>query len=174
MKTSKFLPLLLLFVLASCGSVSVNADYDKKVDFTQFKTYAYLKSGVDKVQISDLDKKRILRSIDEEMTAKGLTKSETPDMLINIFTKESERIDVYNQSGFGWNWSPYWGMGIGYSNVSRTPEGTLYIDLIDSKNKELVWQGEGTGYLTKDTDKKDERIKEFVSKILAQYPPMKK
>ena len=67
MKTTNFLPLLLLFVLASCSSVSVNSDYDKKVDFTQFKTYAYLKGRIDKVQISDLDKKRILRSIDEEM-----------------------------------------------------------------------------------------------------------
>ena len=171
MKTTNFLPLLLLFVLASCSSVSVNSDYDKKVNFTQFKTYAYLKGGIDKVQISDLDKKRILRSIDEEMATKGITKSETPDMLISIFTKENERVDVYNQNGFGWGWNPYWGMGMGYTSVSRTPEGTLYIDLIDAKNKELMWQGEGTGYLTKDTDKKDERIKEFVSKILAQYPP---
>ncbi len=171
MKTTKFLPILLLFVLASCSSVSVNSDYDKKVDFTQFKTYAYLKNGVDKVQISDLDKKRILRSIDEVMATKGLTKSESPDMLVSIFTKESERLDVYNQGGFGWNWSPYWGMGIGYTNVSSTPEGTLYIDLIDAKSKELIWQGEGTGYLTKDREKKDERIKEFVAKILTQYPP---
>ena len=49
-----------------------------------------------------------------------------------------------------------------------------FIDIIDAKSKELVWQGEGSGYLTKDTNKKDERIKEFVSKILAQYPPIKK
>lgn len=174
MKTTKFLPLLLLLVLASCSSVSVNSDYDKKIDFTRFKTYAYLKGGIDKVQISDLDKKRILRSIDEEMTAKGLSKSDSPDMLVSIFTKENERVDVYNQNGFGWGWNPYWGMGIGYTNVSTTPEGTLYIDLIDAKTKELVWQGEGTGYLTKDTEKKDARIKEFVSKILAQYPPVKK
>ena len=95
-------------------------------------------------------------------------------MLVSIFTKENERVDVYNQGGFGWGWNPYWGMGIGYTNVSRTPEGTLYIDLIDAKTKELVWQGEGSGYLTKDTNKKDERIKEFVSKILGQYPPVKK
>ena len=58
-----------------------------------------------------------------------------------------------------------------YSNVNTTPEGTLFIDLIDAKTKELIWQGEGTGYLTKNTDKKDARIKEFVAKILDQYPP---
>ena len=62
-------------------------------------------------------------------------------------------------------------MGMNYSNVNTTPEGTLFIDLIDAKTKELIWQGEGTGYLTKNTDKKDARIKEFVAKILDQYPP---
>jgi hypothetical protein len=175
-KTTNFLPLLLLFVLASCSSVRVNADYDKKANFESYKTYAYLKSAVDKVEISDLDKKRILHSIDEAMTTKGFTKSETPDLLVSIFTKENQRVDIYNHSGFGWGmgwgYNPY--MGMGFNSTYVTPEGTLYIDLIDAKTKELVWQGEGNGYLTKDTEKKDARIKEFVDKILAQYPPQKK
>ena len=169
MKTIKLLPLLALFILASCSSVRVNSDYDKKVNFNNYKTYAFLKSGVDKVEISDLDKKRILRSIDEVMSTKGFTKDSNPDLLISIFTKEKERVDIYNSYGFGWGWNPYWGMN--YTNVSTTPEGVLYIDLIDAKTKELVWQGEGSGNLTKDTNKKDERIYTFVSKILEQYPP---
>ncbi len=176
MKTLKIIPLLLLFVLASCSSVRVNSDYDKKANFNSYKTYAYLKSAVDKVEISDLDKKRILHSIDDALVTKGFTKSETPDLLVSIFTKENQRVDIYNNSGFGWGmgwgYNPY--MGMGYSNVYSTPEGTLYIDLIDAKTKELVWQGEGSGYLTKDTEEKDARIKEFVDKILAQYPPVVK
>jgi hypothetical protein len=169
MKTLKLLSLIILITLSSCSSIRVNADYDKKVSFTNYKSYAYLKSGIDKAEISDLDKKRILNAIDEVMPAKGLSKSDTPDVLISIFTKERERVDVYQNYGFGWGWNPYWGMG--YSNVTTTPEGTLFIDIIDAKTKELVWQGEGSGYLTKNTEKKDARIKEFVSKILEQYPP---
>ena len=169
MKTLKFLSLIILIALSSCSSVRVNADYDKKVSFTNYKSYAYLKSGIDKAEISDLDKKRILHSIDEVMLSKGFSKSENPDVLISIFTKERERVDVYQNYGFGWGWNTYWGMG--YSNVTTTPEGTLFIDIIDAKSKELVWQGEGSGYLTKNTEKKEARIKEFVSKILEQYPP---
>ena len=175
MKNLNFLPVLLLFILASCSSVRVNADYDKKADFGSYKTYAYLKSAVDKAEISDLDKKRILHSIDDALLTKGFTKNETPDLLVSIFTKENQRVDVYNNNNFGWGfgWNN-WGMGLGYSNVYSTPEGTLYIDLIDAKTKELVWQGEGSGYLTKNTEEKDARIKEFVDKILMQYPPQKK
>lgn len=172
MKTIKLFSVLLLFVFASCSSVRVNSDYDKKVNFENYKTYAFLKSSVDKAEISDLDKKRILRSIDETMALKGFSKSENPDLLVSIFTKEQERVDVYNSFGVGWGWNPYWGMN--YNSVTTAPEGTLFIDLIDARSKEQVWQGEGTGYLTKDTNKKDERIKMFVDKILQQYPPVVK
>jgi hypothetical protein len=177
MKTLKFFPLLLLAILGSCSSVSVNADYDKKVEFTQFKTFAFYKNGIDKVEISDLDKRRILHAIDTTLIAKGFSKSDTPDLLINFFTKEREQIDVnqFNMGwgyGWGWGWNPWmWG---GNTSVSRYVEGTLYIDIIDAKKKELIWQGEGIGVLTKNTQKKEEKINEFVTKILAQYPPLKK
>lgn len=176
-KTTQLLSLTLLLVLGACSSIKVDADYDSKVDFSQYKTYAFQKSGIDKVEISDLDKRRILRAIDTQMQAKGYTKSETPDLLVNIFTKERERVDVnqYNAGwgyGWGWGWNPYmWG---GRTYVSTTTEGTLYIDLIDASKKELIWQGKGSGYLEQSREKKEERINEFVSKVLAQFPPDKK
>ena len=145
MKTIKLLALLFIFTLSSCSSVRVNTDYDSKISFSNYKTYAYLKSGIDKAEISDLDKKRILTAIDGNLASKGMNKSENPDLLISIFTKEKERVDV-NQNysfGWGWGWNPYWGMG--YSNVTTTPVGTLFIDIIDAKTKELIWQGEGSG-----------------------------
>jgi len=180
MKTTKLLPLLLLFIVASCSSVSVNSDYDKNVDFSSYKTFAFFKAGIDKVEISDLDKRRILRAIDVEMLAKGFTKSEAPDLLVNIFTKSREQVNVnqFNAGwGYGWGfgWNP-WGFGSfrGQTTVSTSTEGTLFIDLIDTKRKERVWQGEGQGELTRNVDKKDENIKTFVTKILNQYPPAKK
>lgn len=176
MKTIKLLSLLFIVTLTSCSSVRVNADYDKKANFENYRTFAYLKSGIDKAEISDLDKKRILYAIDDVLISKGFTKSENPDMLISIFTKERERVDVMNNWGFGWGWgwgwNPWWGAN--FTSVSTTPEGTLFIDIIDAKTKELIWQGQGTGYLTEDVNKKDQRIKEFVTKILEQYPPSKK
>jgi hypothetical protein len=145
-------------------------DYDRKVDFSKYKTFAYYKTGIDKADISDLDKKRILRSIDDVMIYKGLIKNESPDLLVSFFTKAEEQINV-NQfnMGWGWGWSPF-GFGMN-TNVSSNTQGILFIDLIDANTKELIWQGEGTGVLTQNPEKKDARIQEFVSKILAQYPP---
>ncbi|OMP31585.1 DUF4136 domain-containing protein [Mangrovimonas sp. DI 80] len=164
---------IVVLTATSCSSVQVASDYDKKVDFTQYKTFAFFKTGIDKAEISDLDKKRILRAIEAELLAKGYTKSENPDMLVSIFTKSREKVNVYNNGygpyGYGWGWSPYYWNN--YNTVSVDTEGVLYIDLIDNAKKELVWQGQGTGYLSKNMDKKEERINEFVSKIMEKYPP---
>ncbi|MEY8020909.1 DUF4136 domain-containing protein [Muriicola sp. SD30] len=178
-----FLPLALMFLASSCVSVRVIADYDRNADFNTYKSYAFYKTGIDKAQISDLDKKRILRAIENEMANKGFVKSENPDLLVSIFTKERERVDVYNNAGWGWGWG--WGPGWGYwnpwlwggpgwgNNISTRTEGSLYIDLIDTSSKELIWQGRGVGTLnnTGNIEKKEERIRQFVSQILEKYPP---
>ncbi|MDO5636706.1 MAG: DUF4136 domain-containing protein [Myroides sp.] len=175
MKLIKFIPFLTLMLFASCSSVQVNTDYDSSVNFNEFKTYAFIKDGVDKINISDLDKKRILKAIDEELTAKGYTKSETPDLLINLFTDAKQVVNVNTYGGWGyghyrpWGWNP-WMMGPGYQSVSTSTQGILFIDVLKANNKELIWQGKGTGYLTNKQSKKEERIKEFVTKVLETFP----
>ncbi|WP_422083539.1 DUF4136 domain-containing protein [Ulvibacterium sp.] len=178
------IPLLVLLFLSSCSSVQVLSDYDQETNFNEYKSYAFYKTGIDQAQISDLDKKRILRAIQNEMNSRGFVKSGKPDLLVSIFTKEKEEVDVFNNNwgwgawGWGWGWNPWmwgpgWGAGWGGSQVSTRTEGSLYIDLIDAGTRELVWQGKGVGNLNniKDIRKKEERIKEFVSEILQQYPP---
>ncbi|MDO1499687.1 DUF4136 domain-containing protein [Winogradskyella maritima] len=178
-----YLPIALVLVtLVSCSSVRVASDYDKETNFNEYKTFAFFKPGIDKAEINDIDKRRILRAIESEMMAKGFTKSENPDMLVSIFTKSNQRVDIYNNAwgvggwgwgGFGpWGWGgfgPGWGGG---NQVSTRTEGVLFIDLIDAKKKELIWQGSGTGYLvTRNMEKKEARINEFVSEMMTQYPP---
>ncbi|MFA5300397.1 MAG: DUF4136 domain-containing protein [Lutibacter sp.] len=98
MKAIKFLPLLLLFLVASCSSIKVSADYDTKADFSKYNTFAFYKKGIDKVEISDLDKRRILTAVESEMLAMGFTKSDNPDLLVNIFTKTVQKVDIYNDN----------------------------------------------------------------------------
>ena len=181
MKVLKLSLLVVLFIMTSCSSVKVVADYDTATDFSQYKTFAFYKKGIEKVNISDIDKRRILKDIEAELLAKGLTISENPDLLVNIFTKAKTKVDVYNNNYYGGfygggyygGWYPwYYGPDYG-TTVSEYTEGTLFIDLIDAKKKDLVWQGIGTGGLTTSGDvvKKEQRVQEFVSQMLAQYPP---
>ncbi|MVX35492.1 DUF4136 domain-containing protein [Myroides sp. LoEW2-1] len=179
MKLIKFIPIAFALLLtAACSSVRVNTDYDKSANFTAYKTYAFLKEGVDAAQINDIDKKRILNSIDAELTAKGFVKSnDNPDFVISIFTLATKNVNVthsnyYSPWGY-YGYGPYWGPQ--NTNISTHIEGTLYIDIFDTKNKSLVWQGTGIGLITPNqkSEKKEERIKEFAQKVLSTFPPTK-
>ena len=98
---------LLAFVLflTSCQSVRVAVDYDKSAQFKSFKTFGFLKEGIDRAKINDLDKRRILRSIETVLIEKGFTMSETPDLIVNFFTKERQQVNIYNNNRF--TYSPF-------------------------------------------------------------------
>ncbi|MFY9241827.1 MAG: DUF4136 domain-containing protein [Polaribacter sp.] len=168
-----------VILLSACNSVKVVTDYDTKADFTKYKTFAFYKTGIDKADISDLDKKRVLRAVETELLAQGFTKSENPDMLVSFFTKSRRKVDINQNNnfgyGFGWGWNPWMWNGMNNNiNVSEYTEGTLFVDFIDTEKKELVWQGIGTGALKlENVEKKEARINEFVKEIVSRFPPNK-
>ncbi len=163
---------LVLTSLAGCQAVRVNQDYAVGTDFSKYKTFAYFKQGIDQADVSELDKKRILRALDTEMQRRGFTKSENPDVVVSFFTDAQERVDVFNNMGWGWGGWGWGGFGWGYgNNVSTTTEGVLYIDFIDAKSKELIWQGIGRAALKSTPEAKIERTNEMVQEILSQFPP---
>ena len=164
---------VLLFV--SCASIQVFSDFDSSVDFSQYKTYSFFKPQIDKVDISDLDKRRILKAIDLEFSSKGLSKSETPDLLIGFSTRAKEKIYINNMNSFGWGWgwgfNPWFWGAPNTNTVSTRTEGTLYINVIDGVSKQLIWQGKGRGGIHENMKDRDERIALFVQEIIGNYPP---
>ena len=175
----KKITILFLFisVLFSCNTIRVSSDFNKTTDFSKLKTYAFSKNGIDKVKINDIDKKRILRAIDVELYNKGFRKSSIdPDFTINFFTETNQKVNYYPSNNYYGSAVPYGGMGhyasSWYLNSFRYNEGVLFIDVVDNKKNELVWQGIGKGYIYNDKpEKKSEKINEMVGKILLQFPP---
>lgn len=167
---------IIALLFASCSTVSTVADYDKSVDFNKYKTFAFHKESMDDLPISDLDKKRILFEIDQYMTQKGFTKSAQPDFVISINTKENKTVDI-GRNNFGYGFG-YWGWGYTYGNYNRQTDvrienkGVLYIEFYTNNEKNLIWQGIGSGTIhNKSIEKKEKSIHNFVTKILNQYPP---
>lgn len=168
MKNFVLLSLLCTLFLTSCASINVRSDYDKNAPFASYKTFAFSKSGIDAAEISDLDKKRIMHAIQTGLEAKGMQINENPDVLITFHTSSTEQVNISPSYGWGWGWGPFYGNQTFVSNSTR---GTLFIDIIEAKTKSLVWQGEGKGGLDYTGEKRDERIAEFVNRILNRYPP---
>lgn len=174
-KTTAFI-IALFFI--QCSSIRVFSDYDNEVDFSTYTSFAFFKPGIEEVEISELDKRRILNSITAEMEGKKMVLSDTPDLLINIAVKASNRVVVNNNMsmmgwgwGWGWGWNP-WMMG-GPNSITTQTRGELFIDLIDAKTKRLVWQGKGHGGISEYSKNRAEKIQTFVTEILTNYPPVK-
>lgn len=169
--------LSLFLILSSCSSIRVYSDFDNNIDFSNYKTFAYFKPEIDRVDISDLDKRRILKAIDNEMSLKGLSKSETPDLLIGFTTKAKDKIYVNNFNNFSWGWGWGWGFNPwlwgpnGFNTISTKTEGTLYVNIIDATTRQLVWQGKGRGGIDENIKNRNERISLFVKEIVGNYPP---
>ena len=74
----------------SCSSIRVFSDFDNSVNFDNYKSFAFFKPGIEEVEISDLDKRRILKSIEQSLEEKNLVLSSNPDLLINISVKATD------------------------------------------------------------------------------------
>ena len=156
------------FTIQSCG-LYVQYDYDSDVNFSNYNSYSFYQPDIDEVEISDLDKKRILRSLDTGLKSKGLERSNSPDLFVTFETKSKERIYVNNYLPYVWYPFAYrYPYSSGYSRI----QGTLYVNIIDSKNQQLVWQGKGVGVLNEYSNNRDKMINDFVVKILEKFPPI--
>ena len=91
MKNTKFL--LILALAASCSSIQVSYDYDKSADFTKYKTYAYSEDAL-KLGVGDLDRDRLFKAIDAEMAARGISKSDNPDAMIDLVLKAQKKVEA--------------------------------------------------------------------------------
>ncbi|MGB0376758.1 MAG: DUF4136 domain-containing protein [Flavobacteriaceae bacterium] len=164
----------LVVLITSCSSVAVFTDYDENLDFSTYNNYAYLKSEVDAAEISDLDKRRILRAVDSIMLQKGLTKSESPDLLIGFGASSEKDVQVSqwpNWWGFGWGWGWYGpGWGGNQTNISTRTVGNLSVRIYDARTQKLVWLGKGRGALPLKKAKRSERIYAFVTELMKDYP----
>ena len=161
---NKLLILFISLTYLSCSSVRVSADYNNEIDFSSYKTYAFSKKGIDKAQINELDKKRILKALEVELSSIGLRKNSiNPDILVSIFTGANEQITVHNSYNYlGYSWGPWYNLNY---NTSATIKVLPPIKIKSS----FIGIGIGKGYISQKNTKKEEQIRTFVNKILFRY-----
>jgi len=172
----------LVLVPALAMAQKVTFDFDKNEDFTKFKTYA-MKDGTPVGQ--PLIDERIVNAIDDQMKAKGFTKSDAnPDVFVVYHTTFDKQKDISTFSSgyaggygpYGWGWGGGMGMGTTSTQVRDILVGTLVIDMADAQAKKVVWRGMGTKEIDTNAkpDKRDKSINKAVEKIFKNYPPKKK
>jgi len=145
---------LLPVVLALLSFVSpvgakMSTDFDPNLDFSKFKTFAFI-GGVEELVRMQLNPEQlnnqIHRAVTRELTAKGLLEvkpEENPDLVVRYWVNSQKDVDMAASANWG-VFGPYFGYhwGFVYYNMETytNHQGTLGIELIDAKARELAWR----------------------------------
>jgi hypothetical protein len=174
--------LALLSGLALTVSAKTTVDFDPNIDFSKFKTFAYI-GGVENlvaIQMNpDLINIRFHHMVVRELEKKGLHEvnpGQNPDLIVRYWANPETQVDVAVMG----NWGPY-GPYIGndwapsYNSVTSTSHhlGMLILDLIDPKAKAPVWRV----YLVRkmsDPDKDPKKAEDEFTDSFKSFPPSDK
>ncbi|HFB64160.1 MAG TPA: DUF4136 domain-containing protein [Aeromonadales bacterium] len=168
--------LMALVVMISACSSTPRVNYDKKANFSfdQLKSYAILQSK-DKDAFLTLDDNRAINAIKTILNQKGYeeTSEDKADFIVSyqVVNDKKYRMDTYYDP---WGYRPFWyGYGGYGGNYLREYQvGTLIIDLIDPKAKEVIWRGSTSSRVKKNLTpvERASRIQDAVSLILKVLP----
>jgi hypothetical protein len=177
-RTLGIIPMLFLGLFSSCvPTVTVTQDYDRAVNFSEFKTFATFDLSAQKGQVNQLSVDRVTKAIIAEMTAKGFKEtSDNPDLKVNavaILKNKTQVTANSNYYGYGGMYRPYgyWGGGSTTFSSYNYVDGSLVIDIVSTKTGKLVWQGIGNAEIDNKPDNPEEFINSSVKSIMAGFPP---
>ncbi len=176
---TKALVLGLIVLATGCApSVTVKLDYDKEADFAALKTFAWLPMPVnpaasvkEALERNSLMNKRIRRAVEAQLTAKGYQVDVThSDFMVTYHIGVEDKIAVTDW-GYGYGWRG-WG-GPSRVDVYQYQQGTLILDVIDSKSKQLIWRSVAQGVIDPSApiEKREQRLNDVATRMLADFPP---
>lgn len=166
---------------AGASGPTVKSDYDRQADFSRYRTFGYMSPlGTDKAGYSTLLTERLKDATRGQMEMRGYVyDAANPDLLVNFNGKLQQKTEVSQapappmgpyygyRSGFYGGWPGY-----GWNDtVYQYTEGTLNIDLVDPRRKQLVWEGVAVGEVRDpEAATSPQSIEKAVAQVFSQYP----
>ncbi len=159
-----------------CSTLDVKFNYNPTTDFTGLQTFAWLPVP-ENAEINKLDVERIKNAVNSQLQGKGLKmSSQAPDFFIAMHLGKEEKVEVIE---WGYSYAPadsYWYKGAwkpGDISIYQYEEGTLILDFVDPKTKEMIWRSVAKAEVRpeKTVEKQEKKINKAIRKILENFPP---
>ena len=173
-----------LLLAAGCAGQQVTTDYSPATSFSQYKTFA-LVAPPDTAAEQLLDQ-RVRSAVQAQLDAKGLSLAdrENADLYVGYGVVDKTHTKIYTYDN-GWGWGGgRWGWGFHRFGVAwpmyvqrgieTYTDGTVIVNLIDAKTKQVVWEGEADDALSLPVANPVSATKDIdaaVGKLFAKYPP---
>lgn len=169
-----------LGLLSACSNTPVvRSDYDPHADFASYRTFAFMQPlGTDRAGYTTLLTERLKRAATLQMESRGYAYDDiNPDLLINFQTLVQSRTEYVGPSPMMWGYGYGSGFYSGWPGYSFAPdviqynEGTMKVDLIDTKRKQMVWEGIGTSLVDNvQQTASDAMVQNMMNAIFMRYP----
>jgi hypothetical protein len=176
---------LIVLVLSACSSgFTVRSDVHPDADFSRYATYGFFDPmGIEGGYNSPVFGEHFRAAIAGELEQRGYRAATGPDLLVNVTARSDDRISVRTRTtpymtGYYYDrpGSYYAGSGIGVgvavgSGASVSTKAAIFIDVVDTAQHRLVWQGVAHVDVT---DKVAQHLRDAiytaVNRVLEQYP----
>ena len=175
MKKLTLLAVAVSILLSACASgPTIVANTNPGADFRAFETYNFMQPlGTDRSNgVRTPFSSRLMASMEREMAARGLTKSDDPDILIDFSIFAEDRLDIRQTPSsmstvHRTHWNRGWSTWPTYqTTVRQYTEGSLLIEIISPSQGILIAEGTATQRISDDT-LSQERSDELVSQVMA-------
>jgi hypothetical protein len=158
----------LMLLAAGAEAQDVNYDYDRNVNFSAYRTYAWA-GGTNLAD--DLNHARIVAAVERQLAAKGLARVDStgsPDVLVVYRVGLHQDLEI---NGYENRWAIAPG-GPSWARLEQVPVGTLAVGIIDAKTRSLVWRAAATKDLDPGAspEKWEKSINKAVEKMFKHYP----
>ncbi|TDE14652.1 DUF4136 domain-containing protein [Dyadobacter psychrotolerans] len=178
--------LILLGMLTILSAVSFARDPFKSAnDPTKARTYNWIvpdmKTNLNPMYNSSFSRQRIQKAFDNALGERGLNRNtKQPDLLLQFHTyTQKVRRNYYGGGGYPMMGRYGWGMPLGsygyagaYPSSVTNTDGTLILDVIDTKTGDIIWQKAITGDVS-NPNRLDKQISKGVRKLMKDFPVQK-
>jgi len=177
-----FLPFATALLLAACATgPRVSTDGSTEVDFSRYRSFAFFEPlALEDSGYSTLLSEQLRAEARRQMEARGYVyQPEAPDLRVNLNAFVEEKADIVRvpEVDFGWYYSyrarAYVAVPIHRERAElvRYREGTVNVDLVDAREKRLVWEGVAVGSAAGRTPaERRERAARAVAAIFEAFP----
>jgi hypothetical protein len=180
MKKALGIAAVAVLIALPAAAQKVQIDYDKTVDFSKYKTFAWVDTEDSLQQMSPLMHSRLKNAIEHQFGSSGITQvkpDQSPDFYITYHTDAKDEVH-YNTTNYGYGYGRGWyrGGALGSSTTTATTytKGTLIIDLWDAKTKNLIWRGVSTATVPENPEKGAKLIDSTIAKLAKKWQKMYK
>lgn len=173
---------LFILILAPPALGKMTVDFDPNLDFSKFKTFAYI-GGANMLEFRQLNPDyitdRVHSGVSQALIQRGLKEvkpDQHPDLVVRYWANSQSQI-VSPSAGtwgqFGQYVSDYWAYTYDLMRSESALDASLVIDLIDPNRKDLAWRLYMEQKIV-DDDSIWNKVLNEISKGFESYPPSKK